>query len=410
MSTSRQAVILCGGLGTRLGELTATTPKPLLPVNDQPFLDTLLFELGRNGFCDIVLLAGFEAEKVLAYCQTTPLARRFNLSLRVSIEPERAGTGGALYYAKDLLADTFLLLNGDSWFDINLSKHYADGLAGSATAHLALRALEDASRFGVVEQDAEGQITAFFERPQTPAQRLVNGGVYFMRKEVLEYIPQTCSLEQETLPKLAAFRQVSGQTFDGFFIDIGMPDKYAEAHSAIPAQLQRTAVFLDRDGIINVDHGHVGTRARFEWYPEIIPTIAALNDQGHYVFVVTNQAGVAKGYYPEANVLALHTHIQTELHKQGAHIDAFRYCPHHPQGVVPHLQKPCSWRKPGPGMILDLIAHWPIDRAHSLLIGDRDTDVAAAQAAGLAGHRIAAGTLHQIIQHLIPHAASDRDK
>ena len=117
---ARQAVILCGGLGSRLGALAAKTPKPLLPVGGAPFLDVLLFELGRHGIKRVLLLAGHAAERVLDYAASTALKSRFDLEIDVSVEPQRAGTGGALWHARDRLDDQFLLLNGDSWFDVNL--------------------------------------------------------------------------------------------------------------------------------------------------------------------------------------------------------------------------------------------------------------------------------------------------
>ena len=97
-----QAMILCGGSGTRLGSLTASRPKPLLMVGGAPFLDVLLLELGRHGFKDVVLLAAFEAEQVKAYIQDNAIAHRFGMTLRLSIEPERAGTGGAVFHAAGL--------------------------------------------------------------------------------------------------------------------------------------------------------------------------------------------------------------------------------------------------------------------------------------------------------------------
>src|SRR6516162_6172715 len=133
----RQAVILCGGLGSRLGALTADTPKPLLPVGGNPFLDLLLFELARHGVSQILLLAGFAAQRVVDYVATTPLKARFGLEIEVSIEPQRAGTGGAVWYARDRLDDEFFLLNGDSWFDINL-------------LDLACRLIKEPSAIGVI--------------------------------------------------------------------------------------------------------------------------------------------------------------------------------------------------------------------------------------------------------------------
>src|SRR5205085_1476305 len=146
-----QAVILCGGRGSRLGALTAELPKPLLPVDDAPFLDLLLFELGRHGFRRILLLAGFGAARIAEYAAATPLRARFDLQIDVAVEPEPAGTGGALWRARDRLDESFLLLNGDSWLDINLRDLAARLARDPSTAGvLALRRLADASRYGAV--------------------------------------------------------------------------------------------------------------------------------------------------------------------------------------------------------------------------------------------------------------------
>jgi D-glycero-D-manno-heptose 1,7-bisphosphate phosphatase len=147
----RQAAILCGGLGTRPGPLTARTPRPLLRVGDAPFLDVLLFELGRHGIKKILLLGGFAAGQLVDYAATTPLKARFGLEIEVSIEPERAGTGGAVWHARDRIEGSFFLLNGDSWLDVNLLA-LAVRLAEEpgASGVIALRRLADASRSGVV--------------------------------------------------------------------------------------------------------------------------------------------------------------------------------------------------------------------------------------------------------------------
>ncbi|MGD9543901.1 MAG: HAD-IIIA family hydrolase [Methylocystis sp.] len=403
----RQAVILCGGLGTRLGELTARTPKPLLPVAGAPFLDVLVEEAARQGFNDILLLAGHLAEEIESYARSSSAARRFGATVNVAVEPCPAGTAGALRYACARLDDEFILLNGDSWFDVNLralaalAPHRPD-----AAMILALREMPDISRYGSVTL-AQGRVTGFFEKAQKTGGGLVNGGVYICRKAPLfaamaAFEGRAVSLETEVMPTLARDGRLFGESCEGHFIDIGVPESYVAAQNEIPALLRRPAVFFDRDGVLNVDLVHVGTIERFHWIDGAICAIRELNDRGYLVFVVTNQAGVAKGLYEEKDVLALHAHMQEELAAQGAHIDDFRYCPYHIEATIPAYRRDSPMRKPSPGMLLDLLDNWRVDQSSSFLIGDKESDIAAAEAAGVPGYLYKGGNLNKFLRD-IPH-------
>jgi len=233
-----QALILCGGLGSRLGSLTASTPKPLLPVAGRPFLDVLLFELGRHGIRDVVLLAAFEAPKIAAYAEDNPVAARFGMTLTVTIEPDRAGTAGALHHARSLVQGDFLMMNGDSWlaFDLNSLPEIPSG--GGCDAMLTLRLLPDASRSGVVTLEGN-KVTSFQERPQGPGPGLVNAGIYRFSERIFDALPATGSLERDVLPLLSAQGKVQGVVREGYFIDIGVPETYERAQTEIPEQLAR---------------------------------------------------------------------------------------------------------------------------------------------------------------------------
>lgn len=390
-----QVAILCGGLGTRLGAATATTPKPLLPVGDLPFLDHLLLEVARFGFRDVVLLAHFRHEAVEAFARDSVAAARFGLNLSVCVEPAAAGTGGALHHARELLAERFVLMNGDTWLEVNYLALLAMLDAGTDAA-LALREVAGADRYDTVDL-IDGRITRFDRTVPGP----INGGVAACTRAVLDRAPASGSLEALVWPALAAEGRLAGLVTPGHFLDIGVPEALATAQREIPAHHRRGGVFFDRDGVLNVDHGHVGSVDRFEWIEGAREAVRLANDAGRYVFVVTNQAGVAKGYYSEAEVQALHAHIQAELAAVGAHVDAFRYSPYHVDGVVPGYARNSDCRKPAPGMILDLMRDWPVDPARSLLIGDKDSDLAAAAAAGIRGVKFTGGSLAAALRPLL---------
>jgi D,D-heptose 1,7-bisphosphate phosphatase len=397
-----QAVILCGGVGGRLGSLTATTPKPLLAVGGEPFLDVLLFEIGRHGVREVLLLAGFEAAQIAHYARTTPVAARFGLEVKVAVEPSPAGTGGALKLAEHLLAPEFLLINGDTWFDVNLLDLAPSAFPKGADwlISMCLRQAPDVSRYGQVSTSGE-VVTSITEKPPSARPGAINGGVSLVRREIVQFMPTAGSLEKDVLPGLASRGLVAGKVHDGYFIDIGVPEDFERAQIEVPAHRRRPAAFLDRDGVLNVDAGYVGAVDQWRWVDGAQAAVKRFNDLGWCVFVVTNQSGIARGLYSEADLEALHRHVFAELADCGAHIDDVRFCPFHVEATIERYRQESDWRKPREGMILDLIQHWPIDRARSLLIGDSQNDMEAARRAGVSARLFTGGRLDGFVEELL---------
>ncbi len=390
-----QAVFLVGGLGARLKELTRSTPKPMIEVAGRPFLDTLIEEAARQSFNDILLLSGYLAEQMTQRYDGKTVR---GATVRVLAEPAPLGTGGALKFALPHLAPRFLLANGDTFFDINLRALAADIPAAGGV--MALRSGVEGARYSRV--GLEGGFVRRFHAPGERDQGPINGGIYALDRPVISRIGEgKVSLEETVFPELARADLLRGMIFDDYFIDIGIPQDLERARAELPARLTRPALFLDRDGVLNRDPGYLHKVSDFEWIAGARETIRLANDKGWFVFVVTNQAGVAHGFYGEDAVNVLHRHMQDELAAGGGHIDAFEYCPHHPRGTVPQYSKVCDRRKPGPGMIRDLLQAWSVDAPRSLLVGDMPHDVAAAHAAGIRGHQFPGGNLLDFVKPLI---------
>ena len=376
----RQAVILAGGMGKRLGALTADTPKPLLNIGGRPFIEYLKDELTRHGIRRLILLVG---PHFAAFDLAIRSPAWHDVDVELIADQPAAGTAGALRYAKHLLDPQFLMINGDTFFDINL----LDPFLGDGTVKIALREVKDTSRYGGVTLN-EGRVRTFGEKSSS-GPGLINGGVYCLRRDVLDIIGDgSVSLETDTLPQLVERGTVQGRVYDGPFIDIGIQEDFERAQSVLPKWQRRPAAFLDRDGIVNHDTGYVWHKDNYQWMEGIDAAIKRLNDLGYFVFIVTNQAGVSRDLYDTADIESLHAYINETLMRQGAHIDAFYYCPYHPDFGGDRYEEFSDWRKPKPGMLLQAMQEWPVDLSRSFMIGDKETDMQAGAAAGVPNLRL----------------------
>jgi D,D-heptose 1,7-bisphosphate phosphatase len=356
-----------------------------------PLLEILIGEARRRGFDDFILLAGHNGETVAAFLAERDIERRFACSIKLSIGPPRDRWGSALVQAVPRLRDDFLLLSGDAWFDFNWLDRLVRARRDRAGAALALRETGEPDRRETVELDGS-LIRAIRPGGAKPGPALVDGGVHYFTRQVVEDWAASSPVERDILAELVARGVLRGCRYAGFFIDFGEPASLA-ADALAANQRRRPAVFFDRDGVLNVDRGYVHAPHQVEWVRGAKAAVKLLNDAGFYAFVVTNQAGVAKGLYEEGAIETLHRWMAEELASEGAFVDDWRYCPYHPDGSVAAYRAAHPWRKPNPGMLLDLLAGWPVDLKRSFLVGDKISDVEAARAAGMPGYLFEGGDL-----------------
>jgi len=394
----RQACILVGGMGTRLGDITRAVPKPLLEVGEGvAFLDVVIEQVARQGFTDVILLAGYLGHLVRERYESRKAGPA---QVRVLVEPEPRGTGGAVAFAREIVAPRFLLLNGDTFLDINMRA--LAGEAADTEALIALRRVADSSRYGTVEL-AGTRIIRFREKaPGVVGPAVINTGVYVLNATILDRIRTLpCSIERDIFPALAQEGRLMGAIREGYFLDIGLPETLERGRRELLGIRRRPAAFLDRDGVLNVDHDYVHRPEQVEWIPGAVECVRRLNDIGYRVVVVTNQAGVAHGYYGEDSVHALHAWMSDQLATHGAFIDAFYHCPYHPEARVEEFRHTHVDRKPGPGMILRALSELDIDKDRSFLIGDKESDIAAARGAGIPSFLFTAGNLNEFLDRCL---------
>lgn len=380
-----EAVILAGGLGTRLRPCVENLPKPLAPVGGRPFIEYILDYLYNNGVCRSVISTGYMSEAI----ESSVGSAYRGMTVRYSREENPFGTGGAIKKSLSLCSDeSIVVVNGDTFFDVDLFKMKKAHEASGCSITLAAKMLGNAERYGCLTAEG-GRLTGFCEKGIS-ASGLINGGVYFIKKNALDGVEEEkFSFEKRVLEN----KSFSTGVFEsgGYFIDIGIPQDYRKAEAEkekLVSRRIRRAVFLDRDGTLNEDAGHLYKSEDFRFLPGGERAVAEIKEKGYLAVVITNQAGIGKGYYTADDVDILHLFINSRLSEEARVIaDGFYYCPHHKNAVIEKYRVECSCRKPKPGMILNAVSDFEkigisIDIKNSFTVGNKISDVLAGKNAG----------------------------
>jgi D-glycero-alpha-D-manno-heptose 1-phosphate guanylyltransferase len=393
----KEAIILAGGLGTRLREAVPDLPKCMAPVAGRPFLFYVINSLRNQGIEKFIFSLGYKHEVIEDYLKTQFPA----LSYQIVVETEPLGTGGAIRFAcEKATEENILVANGDTLFRVDVNKLAHLHHTNKADATLALKPMTNFDRYGTVTLNTDGSVESFLEKKFCEHGN-INGGIYILNVPSFtrQQWPSKFSFEKDFLE--TGKHRLYGNVQDGYFIDIGIPADYDRAQHELatpPLDLQQIdrnwTLFLDRDGVINVDkHGsYIFNPGEFVFTEDAPGLFKKLADLFGHVFVVTNQRGVGRGLMTEEMLQLIHKKMVTEIEQAGGRIDGIYYC------TAINNDHPC--RKPNPGMAVRTRADFPaIDMSRSIMVGNNISDMQFGRNAGMHTVFIKSTRPDQVLPH-----------
>jgi D-glycero-alpha-D-manno-heptose 1-phosphate guanylyltransferase len=375
------AIILAGGLGTRLKETVPDLPKCMAPVAGRPFLFYVVNYLRMQGIQQFVFSLGYKHKIIEKYLQEEFSTLQYDCS----IEEEPLGTGGAIQLTCEKMnAPEVLIVNGDTLFKARLNELHKTHQALLPDCTLALKPMKEFDRYGVVEMNSYGIITNFREKQYYP-QGNINGGVYLLnRKKFLQTSwPARFSFEKDFLEKKEF--NLAGVVQNEYFIDIGIPGDYERAQRELkPIALDLSSVdkqwtlFLDRDGVINQDKegSYIFNTNEFIFTSGAPDIFRSLTEIFGRLVVVTNQRGVGRGLMSERSLIDIHDNMKSGIEAAGGHIDGIYYCT--------SVNNNDPMRKPNPGMAVQAKIDFPdIEMSRSIMVGNNPSDMKFGRNAGM---------------------------
>ncbi len=394
------AVVLAGGKGTRLASAFPDLAKPMVPVDGLPIAEHLVRTYAAQGVRRFIFTLGYRGDQLRAHFGD---GSAWGVSVEYFEEREPLGTAGALAELQDELgAAPFWVFYADTLSSVDLSRMEAHHRANCADATLLVHPNDHPYDSDLVDAEPTGRVRAVFGKPH-PADRevrnVVNAALYLLEPSMLREIPRGVASDfgRDLFPKWAASHRLYAYSTPEYIKDMGKPERRAQVEAALRQgkvearnlRNRQRAVFLDRDGVINVDSDLIKHPDELVLVPGAAAAIHALNQSDLIAVVVTNQSVVARNLTDEAGVDRIHGRMERLLADEaGAFVDAIYYCPHHPHGGFPEenpaYKIECSCRKPKPGMLLAAADRFNIDLSSSYLVGDSPRDIEAGQAAGVA--------------------------
>ncbi len=394
-----QVVILAGGSGSRLKAVTGDNPKALVDVCGTPLLGRQLIMIAASGLRDVAILTGVGADAIAAYCGD---GSAWGLTINCLAEPEGRGTAGAVLAALDHLAERFLVLYGDTVMDIDLDRLMAAHERHAPAATLVVHPNDHPFDSDIIDVDAEGLVRGIHPSPHPDGvdlPNLVNAALYVIERAplaALTDLPAKADFGKHVFARmLAQGMTVRGYRTPEYIKDAGTPKRLARVSADIESgrvaglSLRRNvpAIFIDRDGVLNEERGHISSPDDLVLLPGVVAAVARLNRSTYRSIVITNQPVVARGDCTIEGLDRIHARLDSLLGRDGAYLDALYYCPHHPDkgfvGEIAEFKIACTCRKPETGLVDRAAAELSVDLARSWMIGDTTSDIELARRRGL---------------------------
>lgn len=394
------AVIMAGGKGSRLLSITNDEiPKPMVPVDGKPLLEYQVEKLKTYGIKKIVMIVGHLGEKIVDHFKD---GKDFGVEIDYIFEKEPLGTAGAFYYLKDKIdAKDFMLVFGDIFFDMDFDRMEDFHFKNSALTTLLAHPNGHPYDSDLIQTDDTGRVIGFDSKHNVRDywyDNMVNAGMYIINKRLLDLVkePVKTDFEKDILANQVELgANIYAYHTPEYVKDVGTVDRINATVEELKSGLiqsknlknKQRAIFLDRDGTINVSKGFISKADDLELIPGTIDAIKAINKSGALAIVITNQPVIARGECSFEELHNIHNKLKTLLGEKGAFVDDIFYCPHHPdkgfEGEVPELKFDCECRKPKTGMIEEAVKKYNIDLSKSYMVGDSTMDLETARNAGI---------------------------
>lgn len=410
-----QAVIMAGGKGTRLASVTKNIPKPMVPIEGKPLLEYQIENLKENGITDIIIIIGHLGDVIQNYFGD---GNKLGVNISYYVEKTPLGTAGALAEIKDRLEETFFLVFGDLFININYKRFFVFHKEYEAFITLFAHPNSHPYDSDIIVTDSKSCVIEWSYKNETRIndyKNLVNAGLYVLQKSAVDVLVQLqkqkgetkVDLEKDLIIPLIPTKAVYAYHSTEYVKDIGTPDRLIKVTEDYLHRVcekrnlkhKQKCIFLDRDGTVNKYVGFLKNAEQVELEPKAAEAIRLINESEYLAVVITNQPIIARGETTFDELERIHNRLYTLLGKEGAYLDGLYYCPHHPdkgfEGEVVELKFNCECRKPKIGMLKQAEKDFNADLANSWFVGDTTIDVQTGINAGMHTCMLQCGDPHK---------------